>query len=164
VGERHQQVQIDLRIEVLLLASTCPHPTNKTGAGRGNSSMRLRIASGFFVVGLFLAPAVARARDYCVSFPTVPSYVLVGRGFTIPKKGQCKLWIGFSPQSDVNQPSTGTGCTSSDGSHLNLSITTGFPEGAPFVEFDSISSLPEQSGTTHLVLLTMAPQVRIHSP
>jgi hypothetical protein len=94
---------------------------------------------------LVVAPSVSRAGDYCLTFPNEPSFTLVGRGFTIPPKGKCKAWIGFSSQDNSNNPSTGTGCTSSDGSNLSIGITT--MEG-DIVLFDSASmALPAQTGT-----------------
>lgn len=93
-----------------------------------------------------LAPA-AQAKDYCLFDQTVPDYILVGRGFTIPAKGKCKPWTGFNAQGGQNSPTAGTGCTSSDGSHLNLTLTTSFPQNGGDVEIDSITlSLPLQSG------------------
>jgi hypothetical protein len=102
------------------------------------------------VGSLALAPNVSWA-DYCLAFPTVPTFTMVGRGFVIPAKGQCKLWIGFTPSGSSNSPSAGTACTSSDGSNLSLTITT-MQSGQVF--FDSISmALPAQTGTDDETLL-----------
>jgi hypothetical protein len=67
---------------------------------------------------LALAPGASRAADYCVTFPTAPTYTLVGRAFVVPPKGKCKPWNRFTPQNSTNSPSVGTGCTSSDGSNF----------------------------------------------
>jgi hypothetical protein len=93
---------------------------------------------------LLLAPGLASAKNFCISgFPN-PSYIMLGQGFTVPKKGKCKVWIGF-----VEEPliaSTGTGCTSTDGTELMLSITSSTSTG--FSEVDGIAlSLPSLSGS-----------------
>ncbi len=113
--------------------------------------MRLSVAIGLAAAGLFLAPSFSHASDYCISFPSAPSFVVVGKGFTIPGKGQCKAWLGFSPEDGENSPSSGVGCTSSDGSHLSLTFTTAFPQesiGGDAHEEDQMSlALPSQTGT-----------------
>ena len=92
-----------------------------------------------------LAPAAALAKNYCISgFPNT-SYTLVGQGFTLPPKGKCKTWVGFNPEGG-NWPTTGTGCTSSDGTSFSLTATTG-AESSGFAEIDAISlALPAQTG------------------
>src|SRR5271167_2678674 len=104
---------------------------------------------------LILAPGVAGAKNYCIGgFPNI-TYILVGQGFTVPAKGACKTWTGFTPQLNLNSPSQGTGCTSSDGSHLSLTLTTSFPESAGFIEIDSITlSLPAQTGGTNSITIS----------
>jgi hypothetical protein len=99
------------------------------------------------VAMLVLAPKVSQAKDYCVTLTATPTYILVGQGFSIPAKGQCKPWTGFGLQLQENSPSVGTGCTSSDGTHLSLSIMTSFPENVGQFVSDSISlTLATQSG------------------
>jgi hypothetical protein len=90
---------------------------------------------------LAVAPALAFAgpipKDYCIYFTaaTVP-YTQVGELFFIPSKGVCVPWIGFTPQNDLNSPSTGVGCTSSDGSQFTLTLTT--LEAGTYI-FDSVT-------------------------
>jgi hypothetical protein len=56
-------------------------------------------------------------------------------------------------QLGENSPTAGTGCTSSDGSHLALTLTTSFPEDAGLIVIDSITlSLPAQSGVSHFTV------------
>ena len=70
------------------------------------------------------SPSVALAKNFCVTgFPN-SSFVLVGVGFTVPSKGSCKAWLGFNPILGRNNPVSGVGCTSSDGSNLSLNLTT----------------------------------------
>jgi hypothetical protein len=108
--------------------------------------LKLLVASATL---LTLAPSAALAKNYCISgFPN-KSYSLVGQGFTLPAKGKCKAWIGFNPEGG-NWPTTGTGCTSSDGSNFSLTVTTGAEsagESAGFAEIDAITlDLPAQTG------------------
>ena len=99
------------------------------------------------VAVLTVAPGAAWATDYCLTFPATASYILVGRNFfPLPAKGKYKAWVGFTPQNGGNFPSTGTGCTSSDGTNFTVNLTT-IEEGTVVI-FDSASlTLPAQSGT-----------------
>lgn len=52
----------------------------------------------------------------------------IGRGFAVPAAGNCKPWSGFTKTaSSVIATSTGTGCLSSDGKVLTLSILSTDP-------------------------------------
>jgi hypothetical protein len=106
---------------------------------------------------LTLAPPIAGAKDYC--FNVGPTYELIGQRFTIPKKGQCTRWNGFTSVRAVNSPAMGTACTASNGSKLSLTITTGV---GAFILIDSITlSLPSLNGIDYNVLLggPAAPEV-----
>jgi hypothetical protein len=111
---------------------------------------RLRAGLVGFAAILVFAPGVAGAKNYCISgFPN-GTFVLVGVGFTVPSKGTCKTWTGLTTQNDLNSPSAGTGCTSSNGTELSLTITTSVPQNAGHIEIDSITlSLPKQTGGTN---------------
>ena len=100
---------------------------------------------GASVFALML-PGLSAANDMCLTINS-STYVLVGKGFIVPPKGKCRPWTGLTAQSNTNSPSSGTGCTSSDGSHLNLTITTSFPDFGLFF-LDSVTlSLPSRTGT-----------------
>jgi hypothetical protein len=107
---------------------------------------KLRAGIAGFVTLLVLTPGVvhAKPKNYCISgFPN-SAYIPEGQGFSVPGKGKCKAFIGFNQEG--NFPVTGSGCTSSDGSNLSLTITTG-SEADGFAETDTISlSLPAQTG------------------
>ena len=108
------------------------------------------IGFAVFPALLMVGPGVAAARDYCISGFANSTYVLVGVGFTVPAKGACKTWIGFTAQNGDNSPSAGTGCTSSNGTELSLTITTSVPQNSGHIEIDSITlALPSQSGETN---------------
>jgi hypothetical protein len=103
-------------------------------------------AAGLVVMLALMLPGLAAAKDFCITVNS-SDYVLVGKGFVAPMKGKCKPWIGLVTQLGLNSPSAGTACASSDGSHLNLTITTTYPEANSFF-FDSVSlALPSRVGT-----------------
>src|SRR5271155_2972373 len=58
-----------------------------------------------------------------------------------------KAWVGFSQENGFNQPETGTGCTSSDGSQLSLIVTTAFPQTGNLETDVILLALPSQSGS-----------------
>ncbi|MGC1341360.1 MAG: hypothetical protein WA854_03495 [Candidatus Binataceae bacterium] len=109
---------------------------------------RLKAVMAGIAAVLFLAPGLASAKNFCIGGFTNTSYILLGQGFTIPKKGTCKAWIGFVEEPET--VSSGTGCTSTDGTELTLSITSGTETGA-FVEVDAITlSLPSLTGSDEI--------------
>ena len=94
---------------------------------------------------LFVLPGIGFAKDYCVN---AGGSIFLGQKFTIPPKGSCKSWVGFTFVFAGNSPSSGAGCTSSDGKTFNLTITTaeGSAGGAVFIDSMTLS-LPAQTGT-----------------
>jgi hypothetical protein len=114
-----------------------------------------RLVAGFLALVALFALAPAAHADYCLTNKVTPTYVLVGRGFVVPAKGACKAFNGFTPYLGQNSPTIGTGCRSSDGSHLNFTLTTSQPENGGFVEIDSITLLlPSQSGTSSATFIS----------
>lgn len=105
---------------------------------------KLRAGIASFATVLILSQGVAQAKNYCLSgFPNT-AYIVVGLGFTVPAKGKCKPFNGFNAQG--NFPAAGIGCTSSTGSNLSLTLTTGF-EVSERVDIINFSlSLPSQTG------------------
>jgi hypothetical protein len=111
---------------------------------------RLRAGLVGLAAILVFRPGVAGAKNYCIGGFANSTYILVGVGFTLPAKGTCKTWTGLTTQNDFNSPSAGTGCTSSNGTELSLTITTSVPQNAGHIEIDSITlSLPKQTGDTN---------------
>ena len=107
---------------------------------------RTRLLAALVGLGILLSlPAACLAKDYCLNLSGTQ---LIGIGFTVPKKNSCKPWVGFGFVFSGNSPSSGTGCTSQDGSTLSLTITTSEPEFGGATFFDSaVLSLPAQTGT-----------------
>jgi hypothetical protein len=113
------------------------------------------VLKGSLALMALFALAPAAHADYCLTNQVTPTYVLVGRGFVVPLKGACKPFNGFTPYLGQNSPTIGTGCRSSDGSHLNFTLTTSEPENGGFVEIDSINlALPSQSGTSSATFIS----------
>jgi hypothetical protein len=53
----------------------------------------------------------------------------IGKGFTVPAAGNCKPWSGFTKTaSTVVLTTTGTGCHSSDGKVLTVSVSSADPD------------------------------------
>ncbi len=53
----------------------------------------------------------------------------IGKGFTVPAAGNCKPWSGFTKTaSTVVLTTTGTGCLSSDGKVLTVSVSSADPD------------------------------------
>ena len=89
----------------------------------------------FVVLGLgLIAPICAYAANFCVAvnggFGSVSggtSYI--APAFTLPAKNNCAVWSGFTKTATtVIAISTGTGCLSSNGKVLTLSIFNTDPE------------------------------------
>jgi hypothetical protein len=91
-----------------------------------------------------LTPGAAFAKNYCLSGFPDPSYTLVGINFKVPGKGKCSPFNGFNPEG--NWPTSGTVCTSSDGTNVSFTLTTSGVS-APFFEIDAVTlSLSDQTG------------------
>lgn len=69
--------------------------------------------------------AAAHAADFCIVVGPNDSTKYVGKGFKVPGKGKCKSWNGvYLPSFAPVSVSTGTGCTSSDGTTLRINLAT----------------------------------------
>ena len=74
---------------------------------------------------LALLPGAARAGDFCIRVSPSDPTKYVGKGFKVPGPGKCNSWNGvFLPSFAAVSVSTGTGCTSSDGSTLRINLVT----------------------------------------
>jgi hypothetical protein len=77
--------------------------------------------------GALLTAPPAWAQDYCIAFAYPFTSVLVGKNFyPLPRRGQCKQWLGWESIGQQLAASTGSAC--SDGTNLVLTITTGSNE------------------------------------
>jgi hypothetical protein len=105
--------------------------------------MRIRV----FVLALFVFAAigvggVAHARDFCLD---EGGSTWVGKSFHLPRRGQCKPWNGYLITTFSNVSiSTGTGCTSSDGTTFRLRVSSA-RENVAFVDYMTLP-VPGLSG------------------
>jgi hypothetical protein len=94
-----------------------------------------RFITGSLVSGtaaLLCAAAVSAAEStYCVAVDGgfgKGGTTYIGRGFAVPAAGNCTPWSGFTKTgSSVILTTTGTGCLSSDGKVLTLSLLSTDP-------------------------------------
>jgi len=75
------------------------------------------------IVALATTPAHA-GGDFCITETSPPNLQYIGQKFSIPARGKCKPWLGFSLLGGETFPSTGSACTSTDGTHVIISIST----------------------------------------
>lgn len=109
--------------------------------------MRNARIAALLALALALLGGTALAADLCISVNPPDSTHYVGRGFTIPGKGKCKAWNGVYLPSFANVSiTTGTGCTSSDGTTLRLHLVS-MRETVAFNDY-IVLPLPSLSGGT----------------
>jgi hypothetical protein len=106
-------------------------------------------------LALLLATAtVAAAGDFCITVAPNDSTKYVGKGFSVPGKGKCKSWNGvYLPSFAAVSVSTGSGCTSSDGTTFRLNLVTS-RDGVAFNDY-IVLPLP---GLTNGTLFEVVPQ------
>jgi hypothetical protein len=116
--------------------------------------MARHLGFGVMLVTTMLAwSSPASGADYCISFGPSSTEQFVGKKFKVPKPGQCKPWNGFLVTSFSNVSiSTGTGCTSSDGTTFRLNLAT-TRENFAFQDY-VVLPLPAATGGTLSEFLT----------
>jgi hypothetical protein len=87
----------------------------------------MRVTATMF--GALLALTVlcgsARAADFCIQVQPNDSTRYVGKSFRVPGPGKCRPWNGvYLPSFASVSVSTGTACTSSDGSTLRINLVS----------------------------------------
>ena len=84
----------------------------------------------FLLLGL-IAPVYSYAANYCIAVNGGfgnGGTSFMGINFALPDAGKCKPWSGFTKTaSTVILTTTGTGCLSSDGKALTVSVTSQDP-------------------------------------
>src|SRR5215471_10026666 len=74
---------------------------------------------------LGLLASTARAADFCITVTPTDTTKYVGKNFSVPGAGKCKTWNGvYLPSFAAVSVSTGTACTSSDGTTLRINLVT----------------------------------------
>lgn len=91
---------------------------------------RFKTSHLVLMIGL-VAPIPSYAANFCVKVNGGfgnGGTTFVGKGFAVPAAGACKVWTGYlKTASSVIAHSTGSGCLSSDGIVLTLSILSTDP-------------------------------------
>jgi hypothetical protein len=85
----------------------------------------------FLLLGL-IAPVQSFASEhYCIAVDGGFGHggtTFIGSGFAVPSEGTCKPWSGFTKTaSTVILTTAGTGCLSSDGKELTVSVSSADP-------------------------------------
>jgi len=99
-----------------------------------------------------IAPLCSHA-DYCIAVNNgfgQGGTTFVGKGFSLPAAGACQRWVGFAKTAtSVVAISSGTGCRSSDGKVLELSISSSDPAylGSGVISSDHIRFCPGGTST-----------------
>ena len=100
-----------------------------------------------------IAPLCGHAADFCIAtnggFGNGGS-TFIGKGFVLPAAGLCAPWAGFTKTaSTVIAISAGTGCRSTDGKSLELSISSTDPSflGSGTIGSDHIRFCPGGAST-----------------
>jgi hypothetical protein len=91
---------------------------------------RFKTAQLFLLLGL-IAPVYSYAANYCIAVNDgfgSGGTSFMGINFTLPDDGKCGPWSGFTKTaSTVILTTSGTGCLSSDGKVLTVSVASADP-------------------------------------
>ena len=83
------------------------------------------------LVGLIAPVSRAATAHYCISVDGGFGHggtTFIGSGFAVPAEGICTPWTGFTKTgSTVVLTTSGTGCLSSDGKALTISVSSADP-------------------------------------
>jgi hypothetical protein len=149
-------IGIRLRPWHLLSQATSEHNLasilNHRNLTRRQFMIRFKPSYLMLTLGL-IAPLCGNAADYCIKVNNgfgQGGTSFIGKGFALPAAGACQRWSGFAKTaSSVIAISTGTGCRSSDGKVLELTISSTDPSylGSGVVASDHIKFCP--GGTTN---------------
>ena len=106
------------------------------------------------ILSLVAIATAAHAADFCITVSPSDPTKYVGKSFKVPGKGKCKTWNGvYLPSFAPVSVSTGTGCTSSDGTTLRINLVTS-RDGVAFNDY-IVLPLPELTNGT---LFEIVPQ------
>ena len=113
------------------------------------------------IIGFLTAASTSEARDLCLN-----PYIRLSR-FKTPSRGQCSPTAGtYYDPSDMGHYGrvSGTVCTQSDGTKLNLFLTRilGSPgsSSTPYVEFDDLDIAIFNRSCAHPPLVAALPDTR----
>ena len=121
--------------------------------------IRFKPSPLMLMLGL-IAPLCSNAADYCIKVNNGfgnGGTSFIGKGFALPAAGACQPWSGFAKTaSSVIAISAGTGCRSSDGKVLELTISSTDPAylGSGVISSDHIKLCP--GGTSNCPIAGVA--------
>ena len=100
-----------------------------------------KVKSQLCLLFALLIPASGFAANYCIATNGgfgAPNFgqTFIEPSYALPAKGKCNLWAGFTKTgTTVVLTTSGTGCLSTDGTALTVSVSSADPEflGAPDV-------------------------------
>ena len=112
------------------VAAASKRPMTTTEPNRNRLGFRFKTSHLFLLLGL-IAPLQSFASDYCIAVAggiADHGTTFIGSGFAVPGEGKCEPWSGFTKTgATVILTSTGTGCLSSDGKVLTVSVSSADP-------------------------------------
>jgi hypothetical protein len=91
-----------------------------------------RVKSQLFLLLALLIPACGFASNFCIA--TNGGFgndgtTFIAPSFAVPAEGKCTAWTGFTKTaSTVIATTSGTGCLSSDGTALTVSVSSADPD------------------------------------
>jgi len=113
--------------------------TGTTEPNRNQLRFRFKTPHLLLLLGL-IAPLHSFASEpYCISVNGgfgEGGTTFIGSGLAVPGRGKCSPWSGFTKTaSSVILTTTGTGCLSSDGNALTVSVSSADPSYGPAVDY-----------------------------
>jgi hypothetical protein len=112
------------------VAAASKRPMTTTEPNRNRLGFRFKTSHLFLLLGL-IAPVQSFASDYCIAVAggfSDHGTTFIGSGFAVPGEGKCAPWSGFTKHYfSVLLTTTGTGCLSSDGKVLTVSVSSADP-------------------------------------
>jgi hypothetical protein len=98
---------------------------------RNQRMLRFKTPHLFLLLGLIAPVSSFASEHYCIAVDGGFGHggtTFIGSGFALPSDGTCKPWSGFTKTaSTVILTTAGTGCLSSDGKELTVSVSSADP-------------------------------------
>jgi hypothetical protein len=113
------------------VSTVSERPLVTTDPKRNQRTFRFKKAHLLVVLGLMAPMSSFASSPYCIAVDGGfgnGGTTFIGSGFALPADGKCSPWAGFTKTaSSVIFTTTGTGCVSSDGKALTVSVTSADP-------------------------------------
>jgi hypothetical protein len=113
------------------VSAVSKRPVVTTEPKRNQRVSRSRKAQLLVLLGLMAPMSSFASNPFCIAVDGGfgnGGATFIGSGFALPADGKCSPWSGFNKTaSSVILTTTGTGCLSSDGKALTVSVTSADP-------------------------------------